>query len=248
MNEQAGAIAKKRIVYEVAVPVKVRGDIELAGGVSVDVYEPETPSRGTVLIVSGYRDRGLQSFLGCRYKEMGWAISWGDLLAASGVTAITYSAEDPLQVHDVLQQIGAGALPGVAAERVGLLACSGNGPMAMSLLRHDALRCAALLYAYTMDVDGASAVAEASKQFHFVNPGAAGLREDVPIFLARAGRDETPGLNAALDSFVAFALRRNMPLTLANYAAAPHAFDLFVDAPETREVIRHVLAFFAARL
>jgi hypothetical protein len=34
------------------------------------------------------------------------------------------------------------------------------------------LRCAALLYGYTLDLDGATHVAYASRTFLFVNPGA----------------------------------------------------------------------------
>ena len=56
------------------------------------------------------------------------------------------------------------------------------------------------------------------------------------------GQDQ-PRLNDALDRFVLMALTGNLPITLVNHPAAPHAFDL-LDASETsREIIRRILAF-----
>src|SRR5215210_5219422 len=52
-----------------------------------------------------------------------------------------------------------------------------------------------------------------------------------------------PALNDALDRFIAAALARNLPITVVNHAAAPHAFDLFDDSDATREVVRQILAF-----
>lgn len=66
--------------------------------------------------------------------------------------------------------------------------------------------------------------------------------------MARAGRDESPGLNAALDSFVAAAVRDNRPVTAVNHAAGPHAFDVMDDSPATRDVITQVLGFLKSHL
>jgi acetyl esterase/lipase len=71
--------------------------------------------------------------------------------------------------------------------------------------------------------------------------------DDLPphsaLFIARAGLDETPGLNDALDRFVAHALRRNLPVTLKNLPQAPHAFDLLHDRDTSREAVREALGF-----
>jgi hypothetical protein len=52
-----------------------------------------------------------------------------------------------------------------------------------------------------------------------------------------------PGLNEALDRFVAKALPCNLPITFVNHPMAPHAFDLFDDSDTSREIIRRILAF-----
>ena len=128
-------------------------------------------------------------------------------------------------------------------------------PLALSaLMREDSgpLRCAALCYGYMLDADGANVVAEAARKFGFANPCAgrsvADLPKGLPLFVARAGRDETPGLNETIDRFVAEALAHNLPITLANHRDAPHAFDLFDDGETTREIVRQVLAFLRFRL
>ena len=52
-----------------------------------------------------------------------------------------------------------------------------------------------------------------------------------------------PHLNETLDLFLVRALGCNLPITFANHTEAPHAFDLFHDSAETREIIRQILAF-----
>jgi acetyl esterase/lipase len=180
-------------------------------------------------------------------------VSWGRLVAASGMVAITYATgrEPEADVHAVLQYIRQNAASlGIDETRIGVWACSGHVPNALSvLMREDreGLRCAALLYGVTLDLDGATGVAEAARMFKFVTPCAGrsieDLPRDLPLFLVRAGRDETPHLNEALDRFLARALEADLPFTLVNDATAPHAFDLMRDDETSREVIRQVLAF-----
>src|SRR5262249_44769104 len=112
--------------------------------------------------------------------------------------------------------------------------------------------CAAILYGYTLDLDGATHVAEAASTFRFRNACAGrtvdDLPADVPIFVVRAGRDELPGLNTALDRFIAAALAPNLPIALANHPAGVHAFDLYDDGPLANATIRQTLAFLRAHL
>ena len=116
----------------------------------------------------------------------------------------------------------------------------------------DRLACAALLCGILLDLGGSTAVADLAAAYRFANPcagrTAADLRPDVPLLLARAGRDGTPGLNAAMDRFVAEALALDLPLTLVNFPEGAHAFDLFDGSEASRRMVRDVLAFLAARL
>jgi acetyl esterase/lipase len=111
----------------------------------------------------------------------------------------------------------------------------------------DFLKCAVLCYGLTLDLEGSTAVAEAASTWKFANPGAgksaADLPQDLPLFVARAGRDEFPHLNETLDRFLANALACNLPMTFANHRTGPHAFDLLDDSEASREIIRQILAF-----
>jgi hypothetical protein len=83
--------------------------------------------------------------------------------------------------------------------------------------------------------------------YGFVNPAAGksiqDLPENLPMFIARAGQDQTPHLNEVLDRFLANALSRNLSITIANHPNGPHAFDLFDDSHATRVIIQQILEF-----
>jgi acetyl esterase/lipase len=169
------------------------------------------------------------------------------------MAAITYANREPERdLHSVLGHLRkhAAAL-GIDAGRIALLAVSGHGPLAMATLMDDRasdpLRGAALICPLLLDLEGFTAVANAAKTFRFANPAAGRTVDDLPphsaLFIARAGLDETPGLNDALDRFVAHALRRNLPVTLKNLPQAPHSFDLLHDRDTSREAVREALGF-----
>lgn len=109
------------------------------------------------------------------------------------------------------------------------------------------MKCAVLCYGFMLDLEESTSVAEASKLFGFVNPStgksADDLPDNVPLFIARAGQDELPGLNGTIDRFMGDALARDLPVTFVNHPGAPHAFDLMHDSETTREIIRQILAF-----
>ena len=196
----------------------------------VDLHEPADADAHTpaVIIVAGYPDDGFERIVGCKFKDMESNVAWAKRIAASGMTAVAYSSSDPIAgIHAALERVR-------DRSAVGLWASSGNAPLALSVVQK--VQCAALCYPYTIDVP------EAAKKYGFVTPEVS-LDEMPPLFIARAGRDEMPGLNETLDRFIAAALARNAPLTLVNHANAPHAFDLVDDGATTRQVIEQILAF-----
>jgi acetyl esterase/lipase len=183
---------------------------------------------------------------------MGSYISWGQLTAASGFVAITYTNTDPatdaLAVVRYVRQNAASL--GVDENRIAVWACSGSVPTALSVLMHgdqEFLKAAVLIYGYTLDDDESTSVADAARQWGFATPCAGKSVDDlprgIPLFIARSGRDQMPGLNVTLDRFLARALSCNLPVTFTNHATAPHAFDLFDDGDTSREIIRQILAF-----
>jgi hypothetical protein len=256
-------IALKTLVYRIAGAdaVTVRRDVVYRmaadGPLTLDVYYPPgIPPElrpPAVLFVIGYSDAGARARIGCAFKEMESFIGWARLAAMSGLAAIAYttSREPAVDLEAILRYVRVDAASlGIDADRLGVWACSGHGPNALAALLRGAaarIRCAVLYYAYTLDAAGSTGVADAAATWNFAMPCAgksvADLADDVRLFIARAGLDATPDLNATLDRFILDALAQNLDLTIHNHPLGPHGFDVSDDSEATREVIRQTLAF-----
>ena len=260
-------LSKKRAVYSIAgmERVAVRKDVAYrttdGGPLTMDVYYPADAAPGArlpaVLIVEGYSDVGFARIFGCRFKDTGMAVSWAQLLGASGLAAIAYTNREPAADLDALLAFvrDRAATLGLDADRIGLWASSGHVPLALSALMskdHDFLRCAALFYGFMLDLDGGTGVADAAEAFRFANPNAgrsmADLRSDLPLFVVRAGQEQFAGLNDSIDRFVAKAVAANRPITFVNHAAGVHSFDLLQNSETSREIIRQALSFLRFQL
>ena len=205
-----------------------------------------------VIIVAGYPETMKPRATPLTYKEIGWTVSMCQLIALSGMVAIAYTNHDPVaDLRALFEHIqeGAGSLR-IDPAQVGVVAVSGSVPTALTTIMQDARRtpaCAVFGYGCLLDLDGATDVADAAKQFGFANPGVgrtvADLRRDVPLLITRAGRDQFPGMNASIDRFIRQALIQNLPITFVNHAEGPHAFDLFDDSRTSREIVRQTLRF-----
>ena len=265
-DTQRDQLSKKTVVHRVpgmeSVPVRRDEPYRVtdAGPLTMDLYYPPGSKAGArtpaVLFVTGFSDLGAERMLGSRFKDMGSFVSWAQLVALSGLVGITYANREPGDVHDVFRYLHQNAASlGIDENRIGVWACSGHGPNALSVLMdhgRDGLGCAVLAYPYTLDLDGSLSVAEAAKQFRFVTPAAGksvnSLPPDLPLFVARAGLDQMPGLNDALDRFVGAALAANLPVTLVNHATGPHAFDVFDDTKTSRDMVKCMLVFLQLHL
>ncbi len=228
---------------------------------TMDIYYPPEGTRRSrrpaVVLVSGYTDEGYERVLGCKFKEMGSATSWGRLLAASGLVAVTYTNREPVSdAAELLHYIrGNAEALGIDEGSIALFASSGSVPLALALLMqepYDFLKCACLCYGYMLDPTGETFVADASAQWKFENPCAGksvtDLPPHLPVFVARAGRDEMPHLNDTIEGFVAEAVAHNLPVSFVNNPNASHAFDLFDDSAATRATIHQMLGFLHAHL
>lgn len=251
------AVAKKRVAYH-APGVDVlptRRDLTYRANsgarLLMDVYLPSPSGLNAPLVVlpMAYPDPT------ARVRAYGPLTSWAQLLAASGMAAVVYGTEAPAEdVHAVLRHVRAEAdALGVNGNRIGIFATSANVAVGLSGLMHDRrLTCAAFLYGYTMDLNGSTAIADVSAQFGFVNACAGRSADDfpadTPTLFVRAGHDEFPGLNAALDEVVRQAVGRNLPIWFINHAAASHGFDLDDSSLSSRRVIEHVLSFLRLHL
>jgi dienelactone hydrolase len=218
------------------------------GPLGFDLYRPPhaTAPCPAVVFVSGLPDPGVVAMLGKPFKDWASYVGWARMTAASGVAAVLYTNRTAADGLALVRHLRANAASlGLDPERIGIWAASGHVPTALGLIARERFACAALLYGYLLDLDGATSVADASVQFHFAIPPVAldELPRELPMLVVRAGRDATPGLEPTLQRFLTAARARGMAVTLLDHPEAPHAFDLVDDSPRTHEVIDEVLAF-----
>lgn len=195
----------------------------------VDFYFPPDANAPlpAVVIVAGYPGR---------MNTLELMINSAKRIADAGMIGVAYANDEPIAgLQRALEKVR--AREGVDAERIALLAMSGNVPVALSALHE--VRCAALLTGYMLDIPETS--------YGFADPKTRfdDIPENVPLFIARAGRDHFEGLNDSIDRFVASSLARNLPITLVNAPDAPHGFDL--GGEDLRFLNRHLLGVTASR-
>ena len=262
-------ITRMRIVYRVPGMDRVRVERnrvyrEVAGSrLEMDVYSPPEATRGAplpvvILIHGGPVPPGASA------KNMGVFLSYGELLAASGLMAVTFShrfygasalADAAGDVAAAVDHVrGHAEELGIDRDRVALWAFSGGGPFLSPALREQWPFVRAIVAYYAvLDLQvpppGAAGgiTDETRREFSPVRHLAAAGEKTPPLLVARAGRDN-PWLNVTIDRFVQEALARNASLELMTHPAGQHGFDVLDDDDRSREIIARTLDFLKRRL
>jgi acetyl esterase/lipase len=202
-------------------------------------------------------------------KDWGMFQSWGRLVAAAGMVAVmfTHRFSPPPQLQLVeaasdlsaaLQYLRSNAESFQAdGDCVGVCAWSSGGELLTPLLRERPVfvRCLVAFYAL-LDVQQYAPPGDAEalrylKAFSAI----ASLPEDastlMPMLVVRAGRDDIPTLNVALDRFVGRALAANAPITVMNHSTGGHGFDSFDnrgDEERSKQIVRSSIEFMRTHL
>ncbi len=187
-------------------------------------------------------------------KDWGIYRSYGRMMAASGMAAVTFNhrltavAHYPRAADDVAALIArvrgdAKALT-IDPERVAVWGFSGGGPLLASVLaQHPAwLRCTASYYAF-LDRPGAAPAEPRLSAVEVVGDG----RPLPPLLVARAGKDDA-SLNESVDRFMALAVEKKATVDLLLHPEGQHGFDIRDDVPRSREIIRRTVAFLRENL
>jgi len=216
-------------------------NIEYKDGLTMDAYYPLdfdfTQNLPVVIFVNGFVDEEIEKMIGCKLKDSGVYISWGQLVAASGMIAIAYETYDPdVDAHDLINYIQANeSWLRIDKDRICLWSSSANLPTALIALTdtsteyHDSLACAVIYYGVTPPVY------------------ADDLSADIPLFIVKAGTDDA-SLNRQLDQFIEKARAANIPLEFVDYEDGIHGFDVWQDTDESREIIKQTLEFMKTHL
>lgn len=219
------------------------------GPLLFDIYHPAEQSKAApaVILIHG---GPIPANLLTNPKDWGLFQSFGRLLGASGLAAITFNhrffgldkaPEALVDIQDLVGHVVSnGEALGVDADRLCLWVFSGGGIFLASFLRETPapVRCLvayyAVLHASTPQFSAATQLAEASSSIP-------------PLLVARAGRD-LPQLNEGTDYFVQQALKENVALDLLNHATGQHGFDGRDGDERTRDILRRTIEFIRIHL
>lgn len=204
---------------------------------------------------------------GAQFKPKDWGIykSWGRLIAASGMVAVTFThrlgypkpllAEAASDVTAAINyvRVNADSL-NIDKERLCLAAFSAGGPL-LSLGMRDRpeyVRCLVAFYAF-LDIQQSEShrtneSSEMVKRFSPITYLANDAGKLAPLFIARAGLDEIPSMNDSIDRFISEALSKNASIMVGNHPQGVHGFDNQNDDDRSREIIRNAIDFMKLHL
>lgn len=261
-------IRQKRVVYHVPgmEQIQARRDLvyKQADGrdLRLDVYHPaeeQTGLRPAVLLVHG--DLPPEMIIGT--KDHGPFVSLGQLVAASGLVAVTFDHRSTEQFTKMAEVVGdiegliafvrrEGPDLGIDPDRLCVWAFSAGVPYGVqAALRQEGVRCIVAYYG-PLDLQilhGHTPPTVSETALRAFSP-VAQIEEATritPLLVVRAGKDQ-PWINATIDRFVQQALSRNLPVDLMSHPEGPHAFDMFDDSKRSREIVRRTLDFIQDQL
>jgi hypothetical protein len=267
-NTNAEEDAELSIVYKVPgmENVIINKNIEYFAGqgtsLTVDMYYPPAfkfeSNLPAVLVIFGYSNSATKKLVGGILKDWSWYISWGKLIAASGMAALIYETDSPEKDLDILLQFfqDRGDEFCIDKNRLGIYSCSANVPTALVNCMDETrkyFRCAAFYYGFFLmtDTEDIPEIESLSEKMGFSTPqlnDALKLRDDLPLLIVRAGLDNTPHLNSTIDHFISKAVSQNLPINFINYPKGQHGFDAYDDNDQSREIIKKTIDFWKFHL
>ncbi|HKF42035.1 MAG TPA: alpha/beta hydrolase [Thermoanaerobaculia bacterium] len=249
--------------------VRVRKDLvyKKDGGteLKMDISTPEALKPGELLPAVFFLHGGIPADVPVKPKDWGIYRSWGRLIAASGLAAVTFNhrvgfpdpnlAQGAADVADAIAFVRDRAAEfGIDRDRIALAAYSAGGPLLAAPIREPQpyVRCLVAFYAF-LDLRPSELHRKflSDEQVRKFSPAVA-ISETKgkipPIFVARAGKDQIPDLLPGLDRFVSEALARNAPLVFFNQPDGEHGFDNQPGDPRSREIVREAVEFLKRNL
>jgi acetyl esterase/lipase len=263
-------VATQRIFYTVSGMEKIRPRKDLtykrvaSEELKMDVYQPRNLRRNArrpaIVFIHG---GALPSNLRTKPKEWGAYVSFGQLAAASGFVGITFNHRfygwDIYRLSDARSDVeaaiayvrGNAERLGVDKDHISLWSLSAGSLFLASAISDRPHYIRSLVFYYAiMDLepmrkDRPAITDDVNREFSPLHRLKRPRLTLPPIFIARAGREE-PGLNAAVDSFIQEAVKRNASFDFSNHAEGQHGFDVLDDNARTRDIIKRTIEFVKA--
>jgi acetyl esterase/lipase len=259
-------IVQKDIVYKT-----VNGEDLLMDVYYPPDYEGETRLPAVIFVHGDGMEEILPSI-----KDSGQYVSWGQLVAASGLIGITFhhrSTSLLTKIYEVAKDVK-DALSyvrdnhkslGVDADKLCIWTCSAGAPFGLrAALQRDVpyIRC---IVSYYGIADLATYYDASDNTTGEVGGQLPKLTQEVldefstatriqrlqtpipPMLIVRAGLDDA-ALNRSIDRLVTSAIAKNVSLDFLNHATGHHAFDILDDTVRSQEIIQTTLDFMKIHL
>lgn len=253
--EQPGmdkVIVKKDIPYLKTLDSTLKMDIYYPPNFD---FQSKIPA---IIIVYGYTNKAQIKLTGNQLRKWSWYISWGKIIAASGMAAIAYETLDPENdLTSLIKYLNSNVDKlQIDINNIGAYTCSANTPTAIANILNNSnssFKCAAIYYGIflTKDFKYLSLIDSLSQNMGFVTPRLsepASWKKDVPLMIVSAGKDYVPHTKESLSGFIDKAINQNLPITWINYSNGLHGFDAYNDNETTRQIINNTLEFWKFHL
>jgi hypothetical protein len=226
-----------------------------------DIYVPSHGGKSNplpvVIFAINYPDSVFNKWFGRDGKDLQMCVSWAELIAASGMAAVTCQTEFSHSETDRLIYFLKKNAEDYNLDMSNLcvFGASANTLGAQSLMQNDdySIKCAVLNYGILLTPDQKYyAEIEATANmlgFYFSDlRKISKIPENIPMLVTRAGKDRFQLVNDSTDYFVAEAMRSNAQLTFINYSDGQHDFDVLDDTETSKLIIRQTVDFMKAHL
>jgi predicted esterase len=198
----------------------------------LDVYyplsAPSKPSNPAVILVHG----GAKA--SSNMKNTRPFVSWGQLFAASGISAITFNWDYPeeVQIVDLIDYVRKNAEQlNVDQDRLCIFAFSGGVEFAVPTVMKSTPEYVRCIVAYYGNLKRAQAQLEEETATKLV-----------PMLIVKAAQDEFIPTDS-IDRFVEMARARGAEVHLLTHSKGGHAFDLRNDDDQSHEIIKRTIEF-----
>jgi hypothetical protein len=253
---------QKRIVYQIPEMKDVichNGIVyHSVNGIDLkaDIYVPSNGGKSNplpiVIIVINYPDSVFNKIFGRDGKDLQMAVSWAELIAASGMAAVTYQTQfSHSETDSLIYFLKKNAEDyNIDMNNLCVFGASANTLAAQSLMQNDdySIKCAVLNYGILLTPDQKyyAEIDTSANMFGFYFSDLrqiSKIPENIPMLVTRAGKDRFQIVKNTTDYFVAEAMRSNAQLTFINYSDGQHDFDVLDDTEISKLIIRQTVDF-----
>ena len=257
---------QKRIVYQIPEMEDVvchKGEIYYSldsMDLEADIYTPPGLSKGSklpvVILTNNYPDVVWKK-RSVVHKDWQMIISWAELIASSGMVAVTYQTKySPSESESLLSYLSKNSAKfNIDINRIAVFGCSGNALAAQSLMQNDNynIRCGVLYYGLLLTPDQKyfEEIKSAQKSYGFYLSDlnkVDDIPSDIPILVTRSGKDQYTLIINTIDHFLNEAVKSNAKITFINYPEGQHDFDVLDDTKTSKSIIVQTIDFLTTNL